>query len=374
MKAVAAGVWMLALAGCPTATTGDPGGGSSSSGVAGGSSLGGGSSGTSAASSTGRPSSGASMASSARDGGVDAGTAADAGEGDGGIACAQPMAPPAGVVFAPEFASLYHVFEMGPVPGVPSPLGGCVILRSDPYTLWIAGESERSTGGLYRIGVRRDNCGHIVAFDGTAQRVLDVPSIDANLVELANGTLLYTGWPNFLFGQLDLVTPSLLFSVDLTTLGQTGSSAGGLGQVPAAVTAGAGGLRVLGWPDGQWHEVNTTTADGGVLAVQSVAATGVTLPNGPGGVAYVPAASAGFPVQSIMVAEWSADKVATYEVDSRGDPVVSTRRDFFTAFPKPWGAYFEPETGDYLFLTWGRSGVEDSLFRVQGFLKPPTDG
>ncbi|MEW5849065.1 MAG: hypothetical protein AB2A00_09630 [Myxococcota bacterium] len=54
----------------------------------------------------------------------------------------------------------------------------------------------------------------------------------------------------------------------------------------------------------------------------------------------------GFPVQSIMVAEWSVGKVAAYEVDNEGDPIPDTHHDFFTTFPKPWGAYFEPETGD----------------------------
>jgi hypothetical protein len=38
-------------------------------------------------------------------------------------------------------------------------------------------------------------------------------------------------------------------------------------------------------------------------------------------------------------------------------------------FPRPWGAYFEPVTGDYLFLTWGAGN--DRIYLVEGFAAPP---
>ena len=93
-----------------------------------------------------------------------------------------------------------------------------------------------------------------------------------------------------------------------------------------------------------------------------------TLPNWPGGFAYVPVGSQGFPRPSMIVAEWNNLTVAAYEVDSQGDPMVSTRRPFIDNFDRPWGAYFEPMTGDYLFLSWGAS--QDQVFIVQGFVPP----
>ena len=57
----------------------------------------------------------------------------------------------------------------------------------------------------------------------------------------------------------------------------------------------------------------------------------------------------------------AGDAVAVYEVDAMGDPIVRTRKPFFTTFPNPWGAYFEPNTGDFIFLTWGRSSGPDVL-------------
>ena len=55
--------------------------------------------------------------------------------------------------------------------------------------------------------------------------------------------------------------------------------------------------------------------------------------------------------------------------DQQPHPLERTRKDFFTAFPRPWGAYFEPLTGDYLFLTWG--DAMDRVFIIQGFMPPP---
>jgi hypothetical protein len=149
---------------------------------------------------------------------------------------------------------------------------------------------------------------------------------------------------------------------------------GGLGKVPPNLGP-AGKLRFVTWPGGRWYHLDTVP-DGPLLRVVGID-TPVTLPNEPGGFAYVPAGSPGFPRQSIIVAEWrrldaSADRVAVYEVDASGDPIVATRREFFSRFPRPWGAYFEPLTGDYLFLSWGTG--QDQVYIVQGFVPPPKLG
>jgi hypothetical protein len=128
----------------------------------------------------------------------------------------------------------------------------------------------------------------------------------------------------------------------------------------------------VSWPAGRWYHVDTAE-DAGLLAVSAATQT-ATLPNNPGGFAYVPAGSPGFDAQAIIVAEWVAgdpvlDRVVVYDADDLGDPRVDTRREFFARFPRPWGAYFEPVTGDYLFLSWGTG--EDHVYLVQGFVPPP---
>jgi hypothetical protein len=293
---------------------------------------------------------------------------------DGGQ-CQTPGTPAASdVQLAPEFASSYSAYLLGPVPGVPSPLGGTVLKHDDPNTLLIAGGSEDPSGAIYAIRVQRDGCNHIVSFVGTATKLSDNPNVDANLVYGPNHLMVYTEWPLYTLAQmLDGATaPST--ETDLTTLGiptTNDQGPGGVGFVPMGLGS-AGELRIVTWPAGHWFHVGVTLQASGLYHIDSLTEK-TQLANNPGGFAYVPAGSAGFTKQSLIVAEWNQssttlDRVAVYEVDDAGDPVVSTRREFMSKFPRPWGAYFEPLTGDYLFLTWGAGN--DRVYIVQGFVPP----
>jgi hypothetical protein len=289
----------------------------------------------------------------------------------------QTPATPAGsnVVLAPEYAESYQAFELGAVPGVPDPLGGTTILFSDDDTLLIAGASEGPQGRIYAIQVERGPCGHILGFVGGPTEIAQTPYVDANLAYGPGNLLFYTRWPQFTINQLPAGATSSARETDLLALGMSSSGdqgPGGIAFVPPPLGA-AGELRVVTWPAGHWYHVDLQ-ADGALFTIPSISSP-VQLDNNPGGFAYVPAGSPGFPVQSVIVAEWrttgqAGDRVATYEVDDDGDPIKATRKEFFTSFPRPWGAYFEPLTGDYLFLTWGAT-PPDRVFIVQGFAPPP---
>lgn len=291
-----------------------------------------------------------------------------------GPACGAPSTPAntdpdAGALATldPTYGVDYRAYDLGPVPGIPGTLGGCVIKQGDPDMLLIAGNSERTDGALYSIKVKREPCGHIVGWDGTATKVMDAPYIDANVVYGPNGVLFWTQWPQYKLSQLgpNLAGPPV--DTNLQSLGMAGGGAGGFGFVPPALPGG-GGARFLTWPGGFWYRTGLTTNGTNTYGLGSLTQT-QTLENGPGGFAYVPAGSPGFTKQSLIVAEWSKDTVATYEVDDQGDPLPATRKPFFTAFPRPWGAYFEPVTGDFMFLTWG--SAPERVFIVQGFAPPP---
>jgi hypothetical protein len=287
-----------------------------------------------------------------------------------------PPPNPAGpnVVIAPPYDLHYTAYDLGAPPGIPNPLGGSAVLVTDDNTLLIAGSSENSAGAIYSIGVTRDSCGHILGFAGTAQVVATTPFVDANLVYESPALMLYTEWPQFRLSQLPAGATTPARQTDLIALGMPSADdqgPGGLGIVPPGL-AGAGGLRLVTWPRGRWFQV-TTAPDGPLLAITAIQNT-VTIPNEPGGFAYVPAGSPGFPQQAVIVAEWrigtpALDRVVVYDVDPQGDPIVGTRREFFSSFPRPWGAYFEPVTGDYLFLSWGTG--QDHVYVVQGFVPPP---
>lgn len=280
----------------------------------------------------------------------------------------EPPAPGGAVAttMAAEYAAFYKSYDLGPVPGMPpAHLGGCILKQGDPNTLLLAGDSESASGALYSIKVKRGPCGHIIGWDGTATKVADAPYIDANILDLPGGTLLYSQWPQ---NKLGLLTASAIAPSREILLATHGvdSSIGGLGFVPSGYPA-AGELRGVTWSAGNWFHL-ALKPDGTLYDVTG-ATKKVTLPNGPGGFAYVPAGSPGFPSNRLILSEWSADSVATYEVDGQGDPIVTSRKAFFESFPRPWGAYFDPKTGDFLFLTWG--SPPDRVFVVQGFSKPP---
>ena len=293
---------------------------------------------------------------------------------DGPPPCEKPATPAgADVQLAAPFDTLYTVYDLGPVPGVPNSLGGTVVRPANKDKLLVAGASESSGGAIYEIGVKRNTCGNIIGFVGTATQVASTPYVDANLVYTSANLLLYTEWPQYTLAQLGATATAPDRRTDLRPLGMPDtddSGPGGLGIVPPGLAA-AGELRAVTWPGGRWYHV-ATAPDGSLMTVQSITEMTV-LPNQPGGFAYVPAGSPGFTLQSVIVAEWrfdsTLDRVAVYEVDDQGDPVLDTRREFFAKFPRPWGAYFEPVTGDYLFLSWGTG--EDRVYAVRGFVPPP---
>ena len=341
-----------------SATSGDGGSGASTAGTGGSDASAGGTSGSGAAGSAGT---GGSV-------GLDV---IAPGDGPGDAACISSASTlvPAGpeAPLAPDYAQYYQAFLLGTVPGMPTDghLGGCTISATDPNTLLLVGNSETPTGSLWSIGVVRDNCGHIVAWNGTAKKIADAPYMDANLPYTDQGVLLYSEWPVNKLGQLlpGASTPSL--ETDLSLFGMT-DSPGGLAFVPSYLAA-AGQLRAAGWPAGSFFHLGYSVQANQLLTITG--ANQVTTLTEGGGFAYVPPGSAGFSKPSLIMAEWSGHAVVTYEVDANGDPSPTTRKPFFTAFPAPWGAYFEPVTGDYLFLTW--ESVPDCVYIVQGFEKPP---
>src|SRR5438045_143310 len=94
----------------------------------------------------------------------------------------------------------------------------------------------------------------------------------------------------------------------------------------------------------------------------------VTLPGGPEGFIYVPLGSPLFPLQSMLVSEYSSGNVVTYTTDANGNPVLASRHVFVSGLTGAEGAAIDPVTGDFLFSTFGGS---NRVIRVQGFV-PPT--
>jgi hypothetical protein len=271
---------------------------------------------------------------------------------------------------ATEFKASYAVRTLGAAQGVVQPYGGLTVSKDDPNTLLISGAANSANGKVYAVHLQRDSKHHIVAIDGTATVFADAPYNDGGLVYAPNGALVYTRYSANELGFIRPFTSGIDAGADagatdkVVALGPLGAqtSVGGLMLVPAGMP-GAGRWKSVSYAGGQWNEL-TFADDGAGLYNVTAAAPRATLAGGPEGIAYVPAGSPLFPNPSLVVSEYSAQKIATYEVDANGDPVIASRRELITSLAGAEGAFIDPLSGDYLFSTFGGA---NKLLVVSGF-------
>src|SRR5262249_36973199 len=209
---------------------------------------------------------------------------------------------------------------------------------------------------------------HITGFTGSATVFADAAFNDGGVVYGPGGGLFLARWPVNELGQTkpgrtitDKIIDFCAFGTFANNCPMSDPSANSeslaaLNFVPAGLP-GAGRLKLVTWEDGQWFDATLTPDGTGTFDL-----TGVTnvpasnLPGGPEGFIYVPAGSPLFPNPTLLVSEFSTDKVAAYDIDANGDPIVATRRDFLTDTTSfdfgPEGAFIDPLTGDFLFSTF----------------------
>jgi len=259
------------------------------------------------------------------------------------------------------FDAEYSVVDLGSVVGLPTNYGGLTIKFDDPSTLLIGGSANNAAGKLYAITVVRDGSGHIAGFSGTASLYADAANNDGGVAYGPGNVLFLTRYPLNQMGETKPGSSATDKIVNLTALGVAGS-VGGLGFVPPGFP-GAGKLKVVSYNAGSWYTL-PLTADGSGTFDAGTAAMAVTLVGRPEGIAYVPLGSAQFANPGVLVSEYGAGKIATYEIDANGDPIVATRREFITGLIGAEGAAIDPGTGDFLFSTFGGS---NRVLVVRGF-------
>lgn len=264
----------------------------------------------------------------------------------------------------PFYSGNYSFVDLGSVPGVPSNYGGLTTLAGNTNTLLIGGAANTANGNLYSISVTRDGSGHISGFTGSAAVFASAPFNDGGVTYGPGGVLFASRWPSNELGQYKpgSVAPDKV--IDLAALGVAGSNSA-VAFGPAGFTF-AGRMKLSSWSGGQFYDA-TYAPDGlGTYNVTGVAQT-ATLAGGPEGFAYVPLTSPLFAGQNMIVSEYSAGNVATYQVDANGDPIIASRRDFMTGLSGAEGAFIDPVTGDFLFSTFGGGS---RVIRVSGFAVP----
>lgn len=272
-----------------------------------------------------------------------------------------------GQVMDPFYASDYTLADLGAVPGVPTPYGGLTFLAQDSNVLLIGGLANQPTADIFQVRVARDPNGSVSSFVcGTAQYFAEgsglTRGIDGGLTYGPGGVLFYTSYNDNVIGQLKpgSTTPDRL--IELGPLGIF-PSVGTLMFVPPGF-AGAGRLKIASYSSSQWHDATVTPDGSGTYNITNVGAP-ITGTSGPEGIVYVQAGNPGFAHDSVLVSEYGANRVSSFEIDANGDPIAATRRTFVSGLSGAEGATIDPATGDFLFSTFvGGSG---RVIRVTGF-------
>lgn len=265
----------------------------------------------------------------------------------------------------PFYAGSYTYSSLGTVSGVPTPYGGLMFKPGDLNTLLLGGSANNAAGAIFQVGLVRGAGNRITGFTGAATLFATAPNIDGGLDLGPGGVIFYTGYPINVVGQIKpgSVAPDKI--TDVAPLGIAGSL-GSLAFVPG-YAPGAGRLKAMSWSGGQFYDVAFAPDGAGTFNLTSASQT-ATLVGGPEGFTYVPTGSPLFGAPSMLVSEYSAGNVATYQVDAQGNPIVATRRTFLSGLTGAEGAVIDPLTGDYLFSTFGGA---NQVVRVSGFAAVP---
>jgi hypothetical protein len=253
-----------------------------------------------------------------------------------------------------DFSSIYNVRDVGAAGDVPSSYGALLFKTGDPETLLVAGNMGDVAAKIYQIKVIRDAQKHITGFAATASFLADAPGvasgwgIDGGMDYGPNGVLFYTSTHE---GGISQIKPGTTTPAKQTLMSGLGIDGGGGGLlfVPSDFP-GAGRLKLSGPSSYAWFDTTITPDGSGTYGIAPVGAA-IEIVNYGQGLAYVKAGKTAFAKNSVLIASMQDDRIVAYEVDSNGDPIVSTLREFLTGYYLVTGVTVDPVTGDFLAAT-----------------------
>jgi PKD repeat protein len=258
----------------------------------------------------------------------------------------------------------YSVASLGSVPALQAQsYSGLVVDRNDSTKLLLGTNATNAQGAIYSVGLVRDTGHHVTGFSGTPALVASVPDIDGGLAYGPNGVLFTAQYPDQSLVQIkpgshapDKVTPESLIGVSSISLN----------FVPKDFP-GACSLKFVNFFSAQWWSSSIAPDASGTYTVSPAYQAARINNGGPEHLLYVPAGSAIFAERNtVLVTEYSASNIVAYNLDTKGDPIPSTRAVFMSGYPGPEAMAIDPVTGDLLVTNLG--GV--TVNRIAG-LRPP---
>lgn len=281
---------------------------------------------------------------------------------------------------ASPFSSFYSLVDLGSVPQLPIAYAGLTFQPNAPNTLMIGGAAVLPDSGIYSVRVRRNSNNQIIGF-GTASLVTKSPGlvrggIDAGLTYSPKGdALLYTTYDDNTLGQVKSGGRTVAKKTDLNTI-NIAPSTGALTFVPKGFS-GANRLKITSYTANLFYDT-TISSDGSGTYNIAAPSKSVALSGGIDSFVYVKAGNQGFSKDSLLMTEYDTKKVSAYTIDTNGDPVATTRRDFITGITSylptaltTLGATVDPLTGDVLISTYFEEAPsKGKIIAVRGFKKP----
>ncbi len=264
----------------------------------------------------------------------------------------------------PPFDSSYSVFDVGSVPGLPAPYGGLTLLRGDPDTLLIGGSANFNSAAVFSVPLTRNICENIVGFASDAMFFASAPNIDGGLTYGPDGVLFAAAYPTNSVHQIKPGSTSPDRTIDVGPLIGGHFSLGSIMFVPDGL-GGAGRLKLATYSTGAFADTTVTPDGSGTFDINPGTVT-TTFNGGPEGIVYVPPGSPLFPNPTMLVALYNFGRVDAVDVDANGNPIAGTDRPFLTGLSGVEGAFIDPQSGDFIFSTYGGG---NRIVSVRGFAR-----
>ncbi len=255
----------------------------------------------------------------------------------------------------PPYSSNYTVVSLGGLPG--SLLVGALAFRN-PSTLLITEGEGSST--IYAAPVTRAANGHVTGLGTPVVFASGASGLDAGLAFGPGGVLFARSYSSVLY-EFKPGSTSPDSSVNLTTFDGYPGDFGTIQFVPPGFP-GAGVLKAPDFRSGNWYDVTLAVNGSGTYDVTKVTGPTVTANVYPFGIFYVPLGSSQFSSPSVLVNQGYTGPIWAYATDAHGNPTGSGTPIVGGTF-YPYGAAFDPLTGDMLFYNYD----DNNAYALQGF-------